>query len=551
MLNFGLPSRPLKGCQNWFIMLSCLVFVAVAATAVYLSGLSTITSPRSSGQEENAKSSSRTTMMRSLVQLHPAFAAASAVTTTSPPTALIGPNDSGQRSAEAKTSKTVTTADGRPATYARAEWAERLVTPNITVQGESRFNGSVSASCLLPPGGFKAWKSGLVTVLEPVIQRDCEKLMAGDKAETRRIEAASKQWKNALTDTLFLKQTQSCFHLRKLFNNNLYNTVPEQRFPLAFIFVVNNSPQQVFRLLNLLYRPQNTFCIHYDVKSSQIVRQMFDNIAKCFSNMMIASKLEDVIWGYNTIMEAQMNCLRDLHRYRKTQPASTRWRYVVNLCGKELPLASNRELVLHFMALNGSSSIITSKASEEEVEKRIHFKAVLNKKRSRAVTSSILLGPPPFNLTIYKGSSYNAFSYTFVDFILNDSRVKVIHKFFIDCKNPEEHFYASVFMMPGIPGGFRKQLSEKKSYFRVARAIWCHNGRQCFFGFYCHGQVLRDVCITDSADLPSIMKSAVDGHMFHNKYFSEKDHTVMDCLEERIVSINKEEYNQECNSMDN
>ena len=35
------------------------------------------------------------------------------------------------------------------------------------------------------------------------------------------------------------------------------------------------------------------------------------------------------------------------------------------------------------------------------------------------------------------------------------------------------------------------------------------------------------------------------GHFFHNKYFMEYDHTVMSCMEERIVQINKLEYQQE------
>ena len=31
--------------------------------------------------------------------------------------------------------------------------------------------------------------------------------------------------------------------------------------------------------------------------------------------------------------------------------------------------------------------------------------------------------------------------------------------------------------------------------------------------------------------------------MFHNKYFTETDQTVMDCMEEELASRNKLEYN--------
>ena len=34
--------------------------------------------------------------------------------------------------------------------------------------------------------------------------------------------------------------------------------------------------------------------------------------------------------------------------------------------------------------------------------------------------------------------------------------------------------------------------------------------------------------------------------MFHNKYFMERDHTVMDCVEEELVIRNKQEYERDC-----
>ena len=555
MSECGLPSRPTKGCQNWFLLLTVIVFALVAATAVYLFGFTEASTSRST-QANRIKSSS----LRTLKDFRPEtkkgedinFASRLSTSTghdhLKPPTlprssihvdihetAFIAyPEPSIQRDTSMK--------DDKP----RPE-AAQTPSVNSTIQLNAKQSVSAkSASCQIPTGGYKAWKSGLVTVLEPVIpRRDCQKLMSGDKTEARRIQAASKQWTSSITDTMFLKQTRDCDQLRQTFKNNLYNTILERDFSLAFTLVVNSSPQQVFRLLKLLYRPQNVFCIHYDVKTSPSVRQVFDNIAKCFSNVMISTKLEDVIWGYYTIMQAQVNCLRDLYRYRENQSAALKWRYVINLCGKELPLVTNHELVSHLMALNGSSSVMPSEISKDEMKKRIELKAVLDKKRGKAVTSSIRLGAPPFGIKIYKGSSYNAFSYSFVHFILTNSTVRTIYKFFVNCKNSEEHFYASVYMMPGVPGGFEPKLRGR--YFAVARAIWCFNGRECEEGFYCHGQVLHTVCITNSADLPAIVKSStLNRHVFHNKYFAEMDHTVMDCLEERIVEKNREEYQQDC-----
>lgn len=546
MSECGLPGRPIKGCHSWFLLLTIIVFALVAATAVYLFGFTDIKTSRSTKENSRVKYSS----LRSLQDFRPTtqkgedIGFALQLLSTSHGDGLDVP-----LSSELHESTTYHVADIVETVVQRDmnnESAAKWSSANSGVEQSAK-----SASCQLPAGGYKAWKSGLVTVLEPVIpRRDCKKLIDGDKAEARRIQAASKQWTSSITDALFLKQTQDCDLLQQTFKNNLYNTILERDFPLAFTFVVNGSPQVVFRLLKLLYRPQNVFCIHYDIKTPPPVRQMFDNIAKCFGNVMITTKLEDVIWGYYTIMQAQMNCLHDLYKYREKQSAALKWRYVINVCGKELPLVTNRKIVSRLMALHGSSSVTAYEASKDEIKKRIQFQAVLDKKRGKAVTSSTRLSAPPFGIKIYKGSSYNAFSYRFVHFMLTNSTVKTIYKFFVKCKNAEEHFYASVYMMPGVPGGFDPKLRGR--YFAVARAIWCFDGRQCMEGFYCHGQVLHTVCVVNSADLPAIVKSStLNGYLFHNKYFSEMDHTIMDCLEERIVDRNREEYRQECGAPSN
>ena len=53
-----------------------------------------------------------------------------------------------------------------------------------------------------------------------------------------------------------------------------------------------------------------------------------------------------------------------------------------------------------------------------------------------------------------------------------------------------------------------------------------------------------------SSDL-NLIKYQVDPHniqgpFFHNKYFMEVDHTVMDCMEEQLVIRNKQEYVSDC-----
>ena len=53
-----------------------------------------------------------------------------------------------------------------------------------------------------------------------------------------------------------------------------------------------------------------------------------------------------------------------------------------------------------------------------------------------------------------------------------------------------------------------------------------------------------------SADLHRVRSKVninnLKGPMFHNKYFMEKDHIVMDCMEEELVIRNRLEYEKDC-----
>ena len=80
---------------------------------------------------------------------------------------------------------------------------------------------------------------------------------------------------------------------------------------------------------------------------------MFFNLASCLDNVLVPRRIESVYWGWYTLMEAQFSCLSDLLLAREDYP----WRYVITLCGKELPLRTNAEIVSMLEPLNGTSSV--------------------------------------------------------------------------------------------------------------------------------------------------------------------------------------------------
>ena len=380
------------------------------------------------------------------------------------------------------------------------------------------------SGCEVPEGGYKAWNDEVLTTVRPVIPRNCVKLFKGDSKEAERVKQESKKWANALTDDAFLKTASSCSWLKEQLTNNLYNSELERQFPLAYAFVIHNSPQQVFRLLKVLYKPQNTYCFHYDIKSTAQFKALFDTMATCFDNIIVPSKIEDVQWGKYTFLDAQINCLNDLAKHRETQPKTLQWKYVINLCGKELPLTTGKEIVSRLIRLNGTSSMSPGPNTNKQ---RLKGKKV------------------PFNLPTYKNSAYNALSFAFIDYILNNKTAQTVLDFFRNVSVPEEHFYSTLYKQPGVPGGFNPKIPQE-DYFRVARALWCFR-KDC--QSTCKGKWIHSVCVVISGDLPMVLDHQRGaGYLFHNKYFMEMDHTVMDCAEEVLVARNVQEYIDECKS---
>jgi hypothetical protein len=388
-------------------------------------------------------------------------------------------------------------------------------TPNREMLSHSRV-------CEVPIEGFKSWKSGVVTALKPEIEKNCSKLFAGDREELKKVRTESRKWKNELSDKDLLKMTGNCTLVEEYFHDNLYTTYKERSFPVAYTFVVYDSSQQVLRLLKFLYRPVNVYCIHPDLKSP-LIHSIFSNLATCLNNIIIPSNVLSVEWGHHSIMDAQMSCLADLVYWRFKQPEQMRWKYVINLCGKELPLLSTHTIVTLLSKLNGTSSIMAYPVRPTHV-------ADLRRLQGQEI---------PYNLTYYKSMTYMALSYKFALFLLTNSTAIELRQFFRRSKIPEEHYYATVYMAPGIPGGFNS--SKKHLLFRVADYIWLTNPHHR----HCTGMNVHYICIVTVDDLKFI--TDVKRHaLFHNKYFMEQDHTIMDCMEQKLVEENKKEYVQDC-----
>ena len=227
--------------------------------------------------------------------------------------------------------------------------------------------------------------------------------------------------------------------------------------------------------------------------------------------------------------------MQDLMRF-----TPSRWRYAINLCGRELPLKTNREIVQSLIKLNGSSVLFPHEMSNRDREDRFVFKAIVNLSTGRIIKTQTKLGPVPYSIKLYKSMTYIAVTRPFVSFLLMDETAVALREYLTDVKNAEEHFYSTLYKLSNVPGGPPKRAVMLPL---VNVCIWMNNdyARQHEHEV-CKGKNIHSVCILNSGDLPTVYSKGVNAHhttFFFNKYFMEWDHVIMDCMEERIIEQNR------------
>uniref|UniRef100_UPI00398EF881 beta-1,3-galactosyl-O-glycosyl-glycoprotein beta-1,6-N-acetylglucosaminyltransferase 4-like n=1 Tax=Pristiophorus japonicus TaxID=55135 RepID=UPI00398EF881 len=281
---------------------------------------------------------------------------------------------------------------------------------------------------------------------------DCSPVEVGKTLEIRKDNIVD------LEDEDVELMTSDCAHYvsQRGYQNNLVSE-EEQEYPLAFSLVVHKDAIMVERILKMIYMPQNIYCIHYDQKSSNPFKSAIENLASCFPNVFIASKLELVHYTHISRLQADLNCLSDLLK------SSVRWKYIINLCGQDLPLRSNFELVSELKKLNGANMLESMKPSDTKKERftyRYELQYNLYEYRQILFKTSVVKDPAPHNIEMFTGSAYFVLSYDFVHYISDSVVAKDFLAWSADTYSPDEHFWASMVRVPGVPGELSRSEAE-------------------------------------------------------------------------------------------
>ncbi|XP_073668664.1 beta-1,3-galactosyl-O-glycosyl-glycoprotein beta-1,6-N-acetylglucosaminyltransferase 4-like isoform X2 [Paramisgurnus dabryanus] len=301
----------------------------------------------------------------------------------------------------------------------------------------------------------------------------------------------------------------------------------EHEFPLAYSLVVHKNADLVERLLRAIYMPHNVYCIHYDLKSSDDFISAMQGLARCIPNVFIASKLERVQYAGISRLKADLNCLSDLLE------SEVKWKYVINLCGQDFPLRTNAELVSDLKKLNGTNMVETRQPGTKTW--RWRFRHALKNNISEYYESPKNIfeekSPPPHNIEMFVGSAYITISREFAIFVRLSSLARRFLAWSEDTYSPDEHFWATLVRVPGVPGEVPRSdpdITELISKTRLVKWLGFENIHYP----PCTGVYQREVCIFGAAELRWLLDY---GHWFVNKVDPKVDPILIECLEEKLL----------------
>ncbi|XP_050403324.1 N-acetyllactosaminide beta-1,6-N-acetylglucosaminyl-transferase [Patella vulgata] len=344
-------------------------------------------------------------------------------------------------------------------------------------------------------------------VIEPQV---CDVLLKNTSLTNRFIDNVMSFMKfhprKAVLPEAYIPLTSSC---SKYISNRGFlvhnSTKREESFPIAFTLMVYKHVEQVERLLKAIYRPHNVYCVHVDSKSSLLIFKAIRSIVKCLPNVFLVSNRTNVIWGEFSVLEPEINCLKELVLHK------VKWRYVINLTGQEYPLKTNYQLVRILRSYKGANDIDGSAA----------------KMGSKGYYYSRIKGrpPPPHGITPCKGLVHLAASREFVDYVLHN---KTALDFLEWCKSmsiPDETYFTSLNNNKHLqsPGSYTGDIEDETRDSFIRYKIVDNDYGKCGSKY-----TVRGVCIQGIPDLHLMTTS---NKLFVNKFLYEFQPLAYDCLE--------------------
>lgn len=304
----------------------------------------------------------------------------------------------------------------------------------------------------------------------------------------------------------------SQFELHSKIDSNADN------FPLAFsILASSENPEQVFRLLRALYRPHNSYCIHVDINADEKAFAFYSALTECIPNLWLAEKRIHGFYASIRRLEMDMSCMETL------LDKAADWKYLLNYAASEFPLRTNSEMV----------QILNRYQNQNDVEgidnlglkKRWEKVWEMDEKNKNMNNTEKQKTSPPYNLKIFKGSAYAAFTRDFVKFALHSSVARELYNWSKDAYSPDEFFWSTLQYNTHIkaPGGSIGGVKKERTW-RIRWSNWLTSREP-----KCKGVGRRGICVFGLEDLQYLHGKQWFGL---NKFDITNSRVALECIEE-------------------
>lgn len=325
-----------------------------------------------------------------------------------------------------------------------------------------------------------------------------------------------------LEKPLYLSIT-NCSKFRKTYGyrDTLSKTSVEKQ-PIAYSIFLRDNPLQAERLLRSIYSPSNEYCFH--INSADTNSKVYLSILKltnCFSNVFIASKLENIIEGGFSRLQADINCINDLMERNKE------WKYLINIDSYAFPLKTNREILQVLKIYNGTNDIMgrygPSMSRDHFEDEWLPFENIPAKNETIMKKTGRKNLAPPYDIDVVSGSGFGIFYRQFIVWALADKRAQAFFQWLKTSYHPENMFWASLhhtFSNPHLdpPGGYSGIPNGKPSMVTYSTS---KNNKQC-------NDNLKSLCSENLKNLPSIRKRQ---ELFVYPLQITQEPLVVECLE--------------------
>ena len=206
---------------------------------------------------------------------------------------------------------------------------------------------------------------------------NCRALFVGNPQEKKKADEYHENLKSVVYQYNVPKKLDECdsYLSAKEFAREPADT-EEAEFRIAFSILIYKDFHQFEKLLRAVYRPQNYYCIHVDLKSDPEFKKNVQLLVNCFNddNIFISPISFDVKWATMTVLKPEIECMKELwNRFAVDSNSSyvdkekkgrkkPLWRYFINLTGQEFPLRTNLEIVRILKIFNGSNNVEATRA---------------------------------------------------------------------------------------------------------------------------------------------------------------------------------------------